>query len=335
MQIPNEDFVKLGGMHQLIMKHTELHHYTNLKGLSGITKQNMLRATRWNCLNDKTEVQHFREYAITELTERIRQHCLKEMKEKLSVRRNIESEGGLLNYAKNNAESFIGAIYQVSFETSSLGVPMASPFIISFCGHKKDKYTAENGLLSQWRGYGGEQRYAIVFNTKKLCDLLSVENQKYRFSYVSMSDVIYNDDDLNFSAIYNETFEQLLSAWLVARDKEPPSFEKLFVQIMSGSTCFKHRAFVEEREVRIVVTPLEQRLVNDLKRKGDTTQKLVKKVHHENQRDYVEIFEGDYVLPIKRIIVGPGHNQNDLAVQAEKLVQGKIEIINSQTPYID
>ncbi len=55
-------------------------------------------------------------------------------------------------------------------------MPLAEPYICSFCNHAGDnEYERNNGLLSQWRGYGGEGRFALVFDTSGLDRLLSCE----------------------------------------------------------------------------------------------------------------------------------------------------------------
>jgi hypothetical protein len=58
--------------------------------------------------------------------------------------------------AEHDAVKIIDAMYRVTGDNF---------FVTSFCGRHADDYVNTNGLLSQWRGYGGDQGVMIEFET--------------------------------------------------------------------------------------------------------------------------------------------------------------------------
>jgi hypothetical protein len=53
---------------------------------------------------------------------------------------------------------------------------ISEPYLTSFCG-VANSVISESGLLSQWRGYGIDGGYAIVFDTKALKALVAQEKE--------------------------------------------------------------------------------------------------------------------------------------------------------------
>jgi hypothetical protein len=80
----------------------------------------------------------------------------------------IIQHGGHSNVAASDARRLVNILYEKIFENS-----LVEPFIASFCSHTTDQsYEQENGLLSQWRGYGNDGGFCIVFDTAALLTLL-------------------------------------------------------------------------------------------------------------------------------------------------------------------
>jgi hypothetical protein len=53
------------------------------------------------------------------------------------------------------------------------------------------------------------------------------------------------------------------------------------------------------------------------------------------ERRYISLFGKDFAaLPLKRIIVGPSGSQDDNATFAQKIVDAKVPVCKSATPYI-
>ena len=161
--------------------HPELFHYTDKFGLNGIFSTQSLWATRYNCLNDSEEVFQIKPLLIQALARRWKEHLLESRKSNFALRLKITKRGGSGRAATDYAISAIDSLYRVSFEGNPGSVAYTTPFITSFCTHAGDSdYERHNGLLSQWRGYGRDSGFAIVFDTKSLWDSSSVKNSEAR-----------------------------------------------------------------------------------------------------------------------------------------------------------
>lgn len=145
-----------------VTEHPELHHYTNFYGLRGIVESNTLWATHFSCLNDSTEVMLLKQPITDILTSR----ALKAVQTRDGVNRHARRT---MEHARNvhNVTDITGNFVEAMFAAAFKGEiiePLAEPYITSFCAHSPNRsYERENGLLSQWRAYGGDERYCIVF----------------------------------------------------------------------------------------------------------------------------------------------------------------------------
>jgi hypothetical protein len=54
-------------------------------------------------------------------------------------------------------------------------------YVTCFCGESDDEYVNQNGLLSQWRGYG-DGGFAIVFDTRGIEELLDIESRQFNYA---------------------------------------------------------------------------------------------------------------------------------------------------------
>jgi len=163
----------------LIKSSPELHHYTDRRGLEGIWKTNSLWAMHFSNLSDSSEIVLLKEPLEEALATHFEPLIIKRQRESPSVRRHVAKQGGLEVVALGLAHKFVEAGFVLAFTGGEVSPnafaggkvsPIAKPFIFSFCSHANDhSYEQENGLLSQWRGYG---RYALVFDTRQLDDLL-------------------------------------------------------------------------------------------------------------------------------------------------------------------
>src|SRR5688500_17173214 len=80
-------------------------------------------------------------------------------------RKFIESRGGVEQAAAAELRKMIEVLYRVTFGVEREH-KFLQPYCTCFCHHDKDTYERENGLLSQWRSYGRDAGYAVVFNVK-------------------------------------------------------------------------------------------------------------------------------------------------------------------------
>lgn len=325
---------------EIYEKHPELFHYTNDDGLAGILTSQNLRATHYRFLNDTTELQLMRVQLAERLypflneilVEKFRQAGLKKKKE-------MRAAGGPNAIARDEARHLADTFYRTAFEDTQSGKALAIPFITSFCAHTSDQpYEQKNGLLSQWRGYakGG---YAIVFDTKKLCDLYKTEGEKFYYSTSHIGDVVYQGDEQGFVEEFGEGIEKIRDGFLKFIETGEMEVGEIFGDVLSMFTRLKHRGFFEEREVRSVAFPMTKEIEDEYKRVDPnyiSPNKPMKEIlMREDGAPYIEMlnFDDKTTLPITRIIVGPQENQAQAKQKIERLIEGKnIEVHCSETP---
>ncbi len=195
--------------------HPEIYHYTTRPGLTGILQSQRLWATHYTMLNDTSEVRHMRGTLVDSLMPHMRDLLQKYRKNSLKVKTQISKMGGLHKVANEEASNLVRNLYEVTFGQGDRGVvtsrvPFSEPFIVSFCSHGEgDAYTQKNGLLSQWRSYGTGEGFAIVFDTKRLCELIPQELETYHYSAISAGDVVYDDEKGKIDIEFKELFDGL------------------------------------------------------------------------------------------------------------------------------
>ena len=237
----------------------------------------------------------------------------------------------------------IDGFYKVAFDKTRGGLRLVEPFITAFCSHHKDsKYVQENGLLRQRQSYSSSIGFAIVFDTKRLSNLLERKSKEYRYMAGYFSDVVYDGDGESFTNNFADFIAQL-EAFVVklVRGDEPDS-EALFLPFVLGTSKFKHQGFEEEREVRIVASPETRNVADTLDAMVAPDQasceRRIKKVRiSESGAPYIELFESprEERLPIVRIIIGPHERQDELEARVRKMVRRlEIEVHCPRTPYV-
>jgi hypothetical protein len=175
----------------LLAEHPELHHYTKYAGLKGIIESNALRATHYRKLNDTMEINLLRQPLANALGLRFAD-VLRRRRSEREIAQAIEETGGLEVAAQLAADGLVNSLYQVSFERKD-SFSFAEPYVTSFCTHADWPYERENGLLSQWRGYGGAGGYCLVFDTAKLAERLGQEFDAHYYVHISLAQVAYAD----------------------------------------------------------------------------------------------------------------------------------------------
>ena len=273
-----------------------LYHYTSLKGLKGILESDCLWATDAFKSNDLTEIKFGGEI----------------LKKKL-----IES-----GISKNDAEKFIEVIYKAIKEKAK-GV-----FITCFSGVIKDKYREDNGVLSQWRGYGS---YAIKFYQERLRNFIVKEGSvKDCFGVADFDDgVKYFDPTRNCSAGYfEEQFVSLKEAALLKEkflELEEDDFKKVIKNFCICLLLSKHVGFEEELERRSAYIVW----------KGDEEIREVTEIYSDkSDKKYIKRFVGGINNAIESVIIGP-MSDADYKVGEIFLSKRKIKFRRSETPFLD
>jgi hypothetical protein len=331
---------------EIYEKHDVLYHYTDEAGLKGILESQCLWATHYKSLNDTTEVKHFWDALAQELWPAFEEIVGKWKNKSLRAKRSVRKHGGIEAVARHDADAFIKSFYQVTFEGGKAGFPFCEPLITSFCSHiEDDDYEREHGLLSQWRAYA-EGGYAIIFDTKKLCELLFIENDK--FMYIPgpfIGDVVYEGNQELFHKEFGKLLKKIPKQFDLFLETGKMNPEELFFDFVSGFTRYKHCGFKEEREVRIVTTPLTRGMedhIREIEPKFDKEGKKGKQIFPKDKgrapKGYIKLFKfGDNHpgLPIQRVIVGPHQHQEKLKSMAEEWTKNLgIKVTCSETPYI-
>ena len=176
---------------KLVETHPELHHYTTRGGLEGILNTNTLWATHFSNLSDSSEIMLLKEPLIEALDEPVKQVIIRNQRDRLSLRRFLQRNGGASAYARECVRAFVDAHYTAAFAGRDVHA-LAEPFVSSFCSHAHDhQYERANGLLSQWRGYGAKGRFALVFDTRALDDLLAREWRAHFWIKLELAEVVY------------------------------------------------------------------------------------------------------------------------------------------------
>jgi hypothetical protein len=325
------------------LKHPELHHYTSLAGAEGILRSRVLWATHFEGLNDRSEVTHLK----SELTSALAEAVVPVVNQLRKLDRRIlgesRSAGGPATYARRLAATLVDSFYQVAFTGEGVR-PMAVPFIASFCSHAGDQsYERENGLLSQWRGYGEDGGCCIVFDTPGLISLLQLEWEAFYWVGNGVDDVVYATADVSVASRYPILVAELtkvVEGGMRRGLSQMPLTSNAIATFLDAATRFKHQGFKEEREVRIVAIPGSAKTADTVAREHTAfTRKPIKDLHDnpsENRgRPYVALFDTlDAQLPIKRIIVGPSRRQDDNFRRAIAAAGHGFPLVRSKTPFV-
>jgi len=317
-------------------EYKKLYHYTTWEGLQGILQTQTLWATNYRFLNDYSEIFLIRDKLIDFFVpiEREKWRLLEQHKD---AQRFINQNGGLDQVARHDAAIFVDGAYKATGEEI---------YIVSFCGEDKNSYVNSNGLLSQWRGYGTGGGIALLFDTKKLEEIIQKEAERYSYT-VYIADVIYSDDEEKFNMELSSNLTDLAAFHkechhnMILNKQEAPDDTNSYYAFIGCIGRYKHRGFKEENEVRIVCFPVikNEENLRQAKKEGSSLKLKERKYRKKNGEliPYIELFDStDIVFPIEKIIVGP-HKEKDSRASALSVMlkNTNIEIKISEIPYVE
>ena len=331
----------------------ELIHYTSISALRGILLSNTLWATRATHLNDSTETELIWPRISPIVVDYYRTELKRLMLENAKVRNFVNDRGGLERIAESDGSRMVEIL-----RSQMLGddgrTTMAPLFVVSFSTHSgqndRDEYHRHHGMLSQWRGYCGDDGVAIVFDTIGVENLMKIEYETFQHWPMTLSDVVYDSTELKLESQFLDLMEsfrdfvcEFISMFVENRAEGLSPAElgitRVIEQIGVVVARLKHGAFHEERECRIVVGVTPE-LTNPRESLGTQAEKSFKTTHYRSSRQgtipYIRLFEGcGHDLPIKRIIVGPSRNQRAHLETVVELTSGMgIEVTQSETPFV-
>ena len=314
----------------------ELYHYTGIAGLKGIVESQTLWATHYKYLNDSEEIIHFRDRLPP---------LLRPVITKLLNGQNVDRN--IVDLAlKKDPETLAKTMYDVMFGDAEGDGISTAPFITSFCTvDKGDARVADHGLLSQWRGYGPQGGYAIIFDTERLIQLLLEEGKQWEYFVGLGGDVVYDSpNDEEMYAEFGGYIESIQRGWEKALSTGNDT--ALDTRAFVFCACrYKHWGFSEEKEFRFVSVPTAPKLIEMMKKDGKTPRPekpVYNFLRNGTPVPYLNLFEGitdpsNKQLPIKRILVGPHPDKERRKLAVEILLRQKgihADVSVSAIPYL-
>jgi hypothetical protein len=281
--------------------HPKLFHYTSEDGLAGILRSQSLWGTHWQYLNDAGELQHFSEKLPDLLKASRIAEAEKFARNNYDFKEWADSLGGIENIVDTEVQELV-KLFQESVAHPDPAKQIFEYYVTSFCtpeGSFEDVRT--HGLLSMWRCYGAGG-YALVLDTAALDSLLREEVKAWPAKIV-LGDVGYSCDPPNVLDSRVNALPELRKIFSESTFDSQDAFETMLEPLTNCFTYYKHWAFAEEREVRLITTLNGERMRTIHAQKGTAWRER----HIQHGVPRIHLFEGiGRRLPIKRIIVGPG-----------------------------
>lgn len=307
-------------LNDILSGEERMYHYTSVSALQQIIQNKCLFATHINFLND------WQEYAVgyEKLTAAIKKAI-------------SENAASLNNLQDTNKKYLFDILYDRCLDMTSYYVMnemhgnmeyrecmMPEVFTVSFC--------AQGDLLNQWSMYAKESGVAIEFNFKNfvMCDA-SLKNEKdygkedwqqikyfrynrpHRVSYDAQRMQKTIEDEIN------EVIRELANSGFM--DRYPTARPKSYLiqeiaKLYSLAPFFKVDNFKGEDEIRLAFMRLNKVIAVKDGEYGEFQTELFYREANHVLKPYIKIgwepkaveFQNTY--PIKRIIVGPGSNQD-------------------------
>ncbi len=223
-------------------------------------------------------------------------------------------------------------MYEATFGNTDGDGAFAEPFIASFCTvDKSNARVVEHGLMSQWRGYGAQGGYAIIFDTERLLELLHVEGKKWNYFYALGGDVVYSSAEDN--EVYDELqkqIDEIQKGWEQSlRKKDPLALSSVAGNFISCACRYKHWGFSEEQEFRLVCVPTPPKVIELQKKSANVslpTKRVSNYLRNGTPVPYINLFEeitgqAGKQLPIKRVIIGPHSDGERQRTAVEQLLR--------------
>jgi hypothetical protein len=321
----------------------DLWHYTTAEGLKGILEDRILWATDCRYLNDKSELIYSKSAFLHKVNmEYLCNANLREVENenKGKIENSVEKVpqeiiADLIDpFLKDPITSFVFSFCKMTKkegqEVNLMEILKTSPDILK--ATETAPFLRENGLLSQWRGYGKDGGYAIIFDSEKLIKELETEEQFYQDFFI-YGDILYDmdnpTDDMKIHLNKIKDFVCETRKCHLSNKPLPKEDEDLYASLVRCMAFLKHKGFEEEKEYRFCIIPYSQEPQQSrikIRNKGGT---LV---------PYIELFKKTKNLHIKGICVGP-HPDKELRAESIKTYLRSagltdIEVFCSGIPYI-
>lgn len=312
--------------------YSELLHYTTAGGLAGIVSSQSLWATHASFLNDASEITTFLDHRLPSLLKADIRLALVDVSNNPKNAQVIAELGGIEKAVEGITAELVQSI-------RATALAFNRPYVLSFSA-THDSRIARDGLLSQWRGYGTDGGYAIAFDTSGLHSLLEKEGATYKYQFAQWADVHYYDANHHNSEPAAEILqaEDALRSAVAdfVRTHTPDALEPTYGAVTLLSCLFKHWGFHEEREIRVVVVPLNEKFADDQREKLRVPRFFLRQ---GTPVPYIPLFESlsNCRLPINRVIVGPHRDKLQRKFAIESLLAAhdiSAPVVVSEIPYV-
>ena len=291
----------------------EVFHYTDATGLTGIVVNQTIWATHYGYLNDKSEIVAFKARFLNHFKPKLSSVIDQLTFHNPSAQALIDEKGGRVKIENETTPELVNGIF-----TALLGnqqVPAFSePYIASF-SRPLSKEVIQHGLLSQWRAYGQDGGYAIVFDTAALDKLLTDERDRWGHELLFGNIVYSNATDAELEEELGTYLSKICNGVIsiLQGTKTEADPIDIYLDLLMCACRYKHWEFHEEKEVRVISTmPLSIDVVEQFQSRGTGAKPRKHRSRNGTLVPYIELFEGitssQRKLPIKRIIVGPHAN---------------------------
>lgn len=196
--------------------------------------------------------------------------------------------------------------------------------------------------LWNWGGF------ALVFNTKKLEEMLEIEAKRFSYSVMHLSDLIYSNDENKLKeklsedlSIIADVIKLFFNHKKLVRKEDMEMIGRAYHPFVHCISRYKHYGFCEENEVRVVALPtvFDQEYLKLAEKKGAISQPEKERKFRKKEGEYIpyiEFFNSiDIELPIEKIIVGPHKEKETRAVALSSMLRNtNIEITCSNIPFV-
>jgi hypothetical protein len=100
-----------------------------------------------------------------------------------------------------------------------------------------------DGLLSQWRAYGGDGGYAIEFQKNNITERVNEERNRFANYAIILGDVIYNDDENEYKQHFSEQLDIIKTD---TKDDKPREFRNKNGEQVPYIELFKNKKDLSE-----------------------------------------------------------------------------------------
>lgn len=335
---------------------TNLWHYTTLEGLEGILRDQCLWATHFRYLNDVSEFEYSKQILgdlfFPDIKKIIEDYCGDHPEANIQV----QEYGGIDSFSKLETNDTLEILYLALLTDSPIKDNRfySMPCLLSFSNvNLDDNFIQENGLLSQWRGYGVDGGYALIFDKEQLCRFFEEEKSFYYYVVADNGDVHYCRGDKTVFNNLKENFQKdlkYLSDFFKdfflyrIRIKEKPIVRTEHLNAITRCMAFfKHGGFFEEKEHRFYVFPSPPSYKNALEFQeiGKEFKEILFRQNVKGLIPYIRLFQtkNNKRLPIKRICVGPHKSSKERILSIKQFLKvmnlNDIEVFASSIPFIE